>query len=332
MRYIFPVHIIDNSFGGTAVYEDLFNYSNYREAGHWWDLECADPSINYSFQAQGFDLFTNTGEAAKLGVNFSLRHPPAYPNCSQHNARGLTPEGTFALQEMMRRGMLIDIDHMSEKTQQSAIAVARAVSNGSVLGYPLNSGHSGERGYFPGGVKRVPRDATERSMTAALYKTIAQLHGMAGVGSANLNAYQWLQMYGQIVRAMGGASAGFGTDTDGLAMGMPPRPGSRLAYDDNFPRSSAGTRWWNYNTDGVAHYGMINDFVRDARTGPGGPDLVDNNLMLGADYFLETWKRCETLRRFVGEAVYDRPKDREAERVKPADSTKPHPAERVIPH
>ena len=330
VRYIFPVHVIDNSFGGTAAYEDLFNYSNYREAGHWWDLECLYPSVNYSFQAQGFDLFITAGEAAKIGIDFSLRHPPAYPACGQSNARGLTPEGTIALQEMMRLGMLIDIDHMSE-TQVSAIALAKTVSNGMTLfGYPLNSGHSGLRGYFPSGVSRKPSDATERSMDASLYAAIAALHGMAGVGSANLTSYQWLQMYGQVVRVMGGAVAGFGTDTDGLAMGMPPRPGSAVPYDDNFPRSAAGTRWFNYNDNntygGVAHYGMLNDFVRDARTMPGGAELIDNNLMSGANYFLETWKRCEALRAFVGQTAIERFKE------KPLPEKPPLRLEKLGPH
>ena len=329
VRYIFPVHVLDNSFGGTAAYEDLFNYSNYREAGHWWDLECLYPSVNYRFQAQGFDLFILAGEAAKIGLDFSLRHPPAYPSCGQSNSRGLTAEGTIALEEMMRLGMLIDIDHMSEKTQVSAIALAKTVSNGMTLfGYPLNSGHSGLRGYFPSGVSRKPSDATERSMDTSLYAAIAALHGMAGVGSANLTSYQWLEMYGQVVRVMGGAVAGFGTDTDGLAMGMPPRPGSAVPYDDNFPRSAAGTKWFNYNTDGVAHYGMLNDFVRDARTLPGGVELIDNTLMSGANYFLETWQRCETLRAFVGQTAIDRFKAKPL----PEPAKTPLKLEKLEPH
>jgi len=33
--------------------------------------------------------------------------------------------------------------------------------------------------------------------------------------------------------------------------------------------------------------------LKDARTAPGGAALIDNNLMFGADYFLQTWKQCE---------------------------------------
>jgi len=40
VRYVFPIHLLDNPFGGTAVYQgnDLMNYSTFRENGHWWNL------------------------------------------------------------------------------------------------------------------------------------------------------------------------------------------------------------------------------------------------------------------------------------------------------
>ena len=156
------------------------------------------------------------------------------------------------------------------------------------------------------------------------------------------------------------AVAGFGTDTDGLAMGMPPsspqyvttqnpnypscvdkteradgctpdlgptelavcqanaeaacrqqyppiktcskncgRP--PIVYEDSFPKSSLGSTSWDYNSTGVAHYGMLADFLQDVKNVPSqsspgalsGANVLDN-LMRGADYFYETWKRCET--------------------------------------
>jgi hypothetical protein len=90
------------------------------------------------------------------------------------------------------------------------------------------------------------------------------------------------------------AVAGFGTDTEGLALGMPPRSGSSVQYDNSkFPMSTLGTLSWDYNVGGVAHYGMLPDFLKDVRTAPGGDALIDDNLMFGADYFLQTWRKCE---------------------------------------
>jgi microsomal dipeptidase-like Zn-dependent dipeptidase len=292
VRYIFPIHLIDNPFGGTALYQNIFNYSNDREAGHWWSPTCA-AGIDYKFAPTSSAMFT-AGVLAKLGTTYN---PPNYPACpkgsGEVNSRGLTPQGQFAIKEMMRHGMLIDIDHMSDKSQTETIQIATAVPGG----YPLNSGHNALRGAV----------GDERAMTAAHYAEIGKLHGMAGVGSSGTDAYAWADAYRQVIAAMGnGAVAGFGTDTDGMAMGMKPRKGSAVRYDDGFPRSVLGNKWWDYNKDGVAHYGMLPDFLKDVETapakGPGnlsGKQLVDDNLMYGADYFVQTWSKCEKLKGIV---------------------------------
>jgi hypothetical protein len=44
VRYIFPVHVIDNAFGGSAIYQELFTVSNYREAGRYFEAQCAAPA------------------------------------------------------------------------------------------------------------------------------------------------------------------------------------------------------------------------------------------------------------------------------------------------
>ena len=79
---------------------------------------------------------------------------------------------------------------------------------------------------------------------------------------------------------------------------MPPRqsspPGvpSGVTYDSTFPASTDGFKTWDLNSDGVAHYGMLWDFVRDVRLL--SADVIDNQFMYGADYFYQTWKLAET--------------------------------------
>jgi hypothetical protein len=67
VRYIFPVHIVDNTFGGTGIYNSEFNWANYRESqfpshlaatkfpgsGNFWSLTCALPGEEIGFQARG---------------------------------------------------------------------------------------------------------------------------------------------------------------------------------------------------------------------------------------------------------------------------------------
>jgi hypothetical protein len=371
VRYIFPVHVIDNPFGATAAYEDLFDVSNFRESGHFWNLQCAAPGDNIGYRP---DLSPTGMIAAMLaasakiaiGVPFSGVPTPSCPAGvgfrnmgaavtanSQTTFPGLTPLGRVAVKEMMRLGMLIDVDHMSQNTLDSTLTFAEQIlPNGVKLNYPLMSGHAHVRGGLPG-------PTSERDLTATQYTRIAALHGMMGVGSANLDAWQWLNLYNSMLKPFPGVSGAFGTDTNGLALGMPPRIGNQIItiangaratcisqcqanycdtgltnkttcsrqeltcetqcktdnpptvqtctrcdlplapavqYDSTFPPSSDGTRTWNYNTDGVVHYGMLPDFLRDVASLPGGADMVNNNFMYGADYFYKTWQIAESKR------------------------------------
>jgi len=385
VRYIFPIHLIDNPFGGTALYQDLFNYSNDRESGHWWAPKCQS-GVTYNFQSQNSfsagqapsgvvagatvagapgalvggiigaaastsdlsSLLFDGGMIAKLHKVFT---PPNYPSClcgplgkspchntaststqpskvtdppqwGMVNTLGLLPAGQFAIREMMRHGMLIDIDHMSDLSQSTAFDIANKVPGG----YPLNSGHSQERS-LNNAANVADTGPKERNMLPKNYANIGILHGMAGLGTAGVDAVGFIEEYSAAMKDMGFlAVGGFGTDTDGLEYGMPPRrattnllglgiaqantPVSNVSrfYNDGFPESSSGTRRWNYDTDGVAHYGMLYDYLVDMRTIPAQQDpktkaitsmsgaAVVDSLMRGADYFFQTWKKCEQLK------------------------------------
>jgi hypothetical protein len=504
VRYIFPVHLLDNRFGGTATYEDLFNFSTKREDGNYWNMACecraGDPSncpppsqmemgnfhfspfapfvvdllnvvtrvklkttfpplpaypvcgVQLSAQNPAFTvaaplgqphkmidtltfLFFNSGisldQADTLNATVQLRDGSVLPaialkkagdpqspqwdnnptripfplnnaidvstiaqvtvtlGTSKSNScpallnigvstmgivnpptclilqelsvlastEGLAnPAGGFQgtvaraafglvntaglndqqgkalLKEIMRHGMLIDIDHMSDKSKQDAIDAAKKVPNF----YPLNSGHSGLRGFFPARSARGPSDVNERSTSLAQYQDIARLHGMAGLGTGKSDAWQLVEMYKKVLDVMQPlqptVSLGIGTDTDGFAPGMPPRceppidvnkaddicllpsenPSDRTTkrslsmvnYDDKFPRSKVGdfpehvdndgnkTVGWDYNRVGVAHYGMLADFRKDMATATNGSTVL-GNMDQGAEYFYETWKICE---------------------------------------
>lgn len=221
VRYIFPIHLLDNPFGGTATYQDLMNYSTFRESGHWWSLR-AVPGFTYRFQSQnGFPL--DVAILAKLGLTsgstYGEMNPPNYqppPKAGEANSLGLSGLGRVAIREMMRLGMLIDIDHMSDLAKDQTIAIATEVAGG----YPLNSGHAGLRFVSVEGSNSI----TERSMNVDQYKAIFKLHGMAGIGSAGQDAYAWTKMYISVLQIAGpGAVAGFGTDANGISPLMPPR-------------------------------------------------------------------------------------------------------------
>jgi hypothetical protein len=392
VRYIFPIHVVDNVFGGTALYDDMFAIANIFEEDEIEAPTCSVPTdnINYVFGAQLSSPLEQFVINQVLTSNNSLTHPqPCNTPLTGHvNPRGLTPVGRAAILEMMSKHMLIDIDHMSQKSAEDALMIAESQKQGTFPGYPMMSGHNALRHALPNG-----QINNERSSSLTQYQRIGRLHGMAGVGSVNVDACAWLNSYGEVVTAMGtntGGSeiiAGFGTDTDGLQAGMPPRlsvfaeppvyttcvndceaplkfgpcstdsggpqgtecknakakcatscsakyPPQMIVPTCNgksapsnvtytaLPVSSLGTQSWNYNQIGVAHYGMLPDFLQDlnslpvgetipagfridrtpcpqgmqcaAQTLPNG-SIVYSQLMKGARYFYDTWKQAESL-------------------------------------
>jgi microsomal dipeptidase-like Zn-dependent dipeptidase len=275
VRYIFPIHVLDNAFGGTALYVPSFDWSNHRESHHWWSPTCskAGDGVSYDFKTdlsntdgttiaavQALKLNDLLGSGAAAGLpnplTFTaslqtligqyanaLQPPPTPPCCGAScppasgvapttgviNSVGLLTPGHIALREMAKRGMLIDVDHMSQSAMNSSLDDFEQKGN-----YPTFSGHSD--------IKEKSQDqnskawvlqGTERNVSPGQYGRIGKLHGMAGIGSANMRAVKWTQTAIDTINAMGGRSAvAFGTDTDGLAPGMPsdfPKPVSAPA-------------------------------------------------------------------------------------------------------
>jgi microsomal dipeptidase-like Zn-dependent dipeptidase len=298
VRYVFPIHLIDNPFGTTAPTRDIFNLSNLREAGHFWNLQCANPAdgINYrpTMQNPMRDPFQSTQQfemallmLVKLHlINFDdMLGPPCPMDGGVVNRGapdpGLTPDGVFAVQELMRQCMLIDVDHQSMAAANDTLGIALDA------GYPVNSGHNN--------VRSQAREHTERQLTEAQYGTIGQLHGLAGVGSANTDEVQWVAQAQAVLAALGdGGVIGFGTDSNGVSplMVAPPPGAPPVIYSATYPKSAVGPISWDYNDAGVAHYGMLSDFLQGVRQVDGGAEIVAN-MMHGAQAFHDAWARAE---------------------------------------
>ena len=127
---LYPVHKFDNAFGGTrfdaGVTGAALNVGNLLSTGHWWTAtSCTGPSDNE--QPLVSDDFA---ELLKLG---SLNLPagsilPVYPSGKICNTRGLTTLGTYLIRQMITRGMIIHVDHMSVKTAKAVLDLADAAN------------------------------------------------------------------------------------------------------------------------------------------------------------------------------------------------------------
>lgn len=283
LRYMFPVHLLNNGLGGTAIKSDIFNLATKFNTGRPFDVELKDYKdgfSEYKLKAK-FDVLSDVpatlidannkaiayggiaGAAAPLVVpavapailpliplittagttvvgiaapllpvlatiavnkwtndwGISLDVIPVgnnYPSylwkryAGHINKLGLTTAGEIAVNEMMKLGMMIDIDHAGRKTVDRYFDIAFAVPGG----YPLNSGHNQftetrwtEAQLLPDGYDLSTdagrklytnhynhiseKIANENDRKPDELRKLKELGGMMGVGiaGANVNAY-----------------------------------------------------------------------------------------------------------------------------------------------
>lgn len=292
VRYLIPVAHIDNAFGGTAVYNAAFNLSNYREFGSYWRLRTAtEPDgTTFCYRHEGASIELLLFAAVKLGTRFPAPPPP--PACPHKNARGLQRVGEHAIRYMMRRGFLIDIDHMSDLTADRVLDIAESVPDG---GYPLNSGHTGIR---PTG-RVLPAGVGENTRTVEQLRRIAALGGMFGLGTDSATIPSFVSSYAAALSNMGWRAGepspvAIGSDANGLV--KLPRPTGELReslYGPSFPPPETMRRTWDLRTDGVAHYGMFADFLRAVSFR--SPDTA-SALWTTAEAFARMWEKAERQR------------------------------------
>jgi len=93
---------------------------------------------------------------------------------------------------------------------------------------------------------------------------------------------------------------GFGSDLNGFSSAAGPRPNNgsnpvrypfRSITGTIVDRQRTGSRTWDVNSDGVAHYGLYPDWVEDLRK-TGGQQIY-KDMGRGAEAYLQMWERAE---------------------------------------
>jgi hypothetical protein len=339
VRYIFPIHVTDNVFGDTAPYEAFFQAVNVFETGQLWKFGCAKEEDEIGFHAP-INVQLQKPFSDFIQMPAALQAPICSPDFGHRNSRttinppanfisnppanlrgGLTPLGEFAIKEMMKLGMIVDIDHMSHLAVERSLQIAENIPGG---GYPLMSGHNGIR-------DRNSVHHTENNRTRTQLGRIGCLGGMFGLGTDGAESRIWAAQYRDALNAisvrapscsnkeLGLGAVAFGTDTNSLVGTPKPLLEGLDMYDrqlnvysrnsangicERFPCDPApknGLEVWDFRTSGVAHYGMFADFVkavwslpdRKGSTVVRGQDLVDNHLSRNADNFWRMWVKIE---------------------------------------
>ncbi|GBF37685.1 membrane dipeptidase [Leptospira johnsonii] len=293
LRYVFPIHLKTNGFGGAGLYNILGS-----------------------------------------GTKYDCKHYGQ--DC---NTAGLTTYGQKVLRELMKKGMIIDVGHMSAKSLDGALTFAEQQS------YPgIVTGHTGVYDMANKGNRH------EANPTGAALKRISTLGGMIGLitGQGNLEEIgEWRQNSdgSYIAHACGGTSQTFaqsyqylktligdpaydgriavGTDFNGFAHMPGPRYGTRacpggtsviaqpeaskvgypfspdssirlaatLAANPSLGKYSFGNRTFDFNTEGASHIGLMPDFFEDLRQqGLKRSDLEP--VYRSADFFTTMWQNA----------------------------------------
>lgn len=222
--------------------------------------------------------FLSTGTVWKTEECTGPQHDnPTYAGGARCNVRGMTELGEYAMRGMMDRSMMIELDHMSVKAADRAFEILESASYPGAL-----SSHSW-----------MDADWTER-----LYR----LGGFAAI--YDFGSKEFVEKAGETagLREKYGVGLGYGSDFNGVG-GWPAPRGDDAPDKVVYPyrsfdggsvidRQVTGERTWDVNTDGVAHAGLIPDWIQDIRN-VGGESVVED-MFRGAESYLETWGAAES--------------------------------------
>jgi hypothetical protein len=330
VRQITPIHLTNNAFGGTAIYMRFLETVNLFVAGERWDVQDAwQTGVRYRLDQDGDDAIDDLERTVAVsgrrlrgmhrrtlvdhipGVR-DLYEAVAAPKIKggHANTRGLNEYGVVLLEELMKRGFIIDVDHMSERATDTTLALVEAHH------YPVIVSHTWFRDLLYSGEVEYDSDKQEQYGTSDVHKVaheaakrgdqIERIGRLGGIVAPIINqgdlaglrrclpelankvptpcagsSTAWAQAYLYAVAKTGGRGVAIGTDINGAA-GLPgPRFGVFAAYGTHNDSRRAGDRRAEIErqTNGVAY----DTPIRDARwyrfepsiSGTGGYDAQE---------------------------------------------------------
>ncbi len=227
-RLITPIHMADNALGGAAVYTDLQTPLNRFKRGSFFGLTDTGElraKLDRHVKEMGWCFGVGCTFGAPLDVDtpFQMNAGPmsysAYPrnlpvgnpgcdgepgcvesSAGHRNMRGLTSQGVLVLNELMKRGMLIDVSHMSIAVRNKVLGRGgfestsvinpgcnfnSAASRCHENAYPLLATHPGYRELSLDPVsKNFDGLGDEGGLATGEIGRIRDVGGMIGVGTA----------------------------------------------------------------------------------------------------------------------------------------------------
>ncbi|MEO6470782.1 MAG: hypothetical protein ABIR57_03000 [Aeromicrobium sp.] len=285
VRQMELVNKFDNALSGVAGDEGgvapLINGANFLETGSFWDMRKC-PATNAPGVEDKTQLSLSDGspeQDALFGAIAALYIPvklPVYAAGPVCNQRGLTSLGDHTIQEMAKRKMIFDPDHMSVSARKASLDLAEKLKYPGVV-----SSHSWS----------TP-DAYPR-----IYKLGGVITPYAGDSSGFVDKWRKHLTWADGRYYFG---FGFGADINGLGAQGNPR-GANAPNKVTYPfkglggvtidKQVSGKRVYDINVDGVAQYGLYPDWIEDLRK-QAGQTIVDD-MARGPEAYLQMWERAE---------------------------------------
>jgi hypothetical protein len=251
----------------------LINAGNKNSAGSFFSARTCTGPLHDNEIFTGFQPGSSFLDLALTQIGVTPGTIPAYPPPPHCNTRGLTTLGKHVVNLMMDKHMIVNPDHMSQAGVDETLSLLEARHYSGVI-----SPH----GWMDPG--NWPR--------------IWKLGGIAFPGHSAANNYvdEWKKYRPKSTPYAFGW--GYGADLGGLSHQPDPDAKNKITYPFKSPdgrvtfqKQKTGDRTFDYNKDGVDHYGLYADWSNDIDR-QGGKQL-QADMWNGAEAYLEMWERAE---------------------------------------
>jgi microsomal dipeptidase-like Zn-dependent dipeptidase len=281
IRTFFPIHWVDNAFGGAALEGGttgtFLNLLNKYETGQYFSVgNCPLPGEGEQMMSVGH-YFAGGDSLSRTLDSLEAAGVPTYPNGKVCNSKPLTALGVYLIRQMIARHFMIQVDHIGELGREQVLAIAKRAH------YPVISPHTDIGGTW------VPSDLRRLYATGGVASVV--LDRAAGIVSR-------VRFLDRFASRRHGVGMPFGSDTGGFA--SLPGPDARqqplrypfTAYNGvRFGREVVGQRSFDVNKDGVAQYGLMPDLLAEIERQPGGK-AATSLIYRGAEAYVEAWQRA----------------------------------------
>ncbi|CAM1369484.1 membrane dipeptidase [Tenacibaculum xiamenense] len=314
VRVVFPTHHYDNQFSGSSLFAESVELLAMLDINRPIEYQVSDENLPFSTEyipsirngnvsivlkgllaIFGYNLFNGFSDIPK-DANGELFH-------GYENARGLTQTGEILVEELLKRGMMIDMSHMSPQAVRDVIAITDEYDYPPLFTHfsiEEGSHHEGDAGYIytRGGIASPQIDRSQDGRDCAYTSTnlITVFNDTGDVSEQH----------------KGLRSASMSTDFFGTLTGPGPRLNNTFNHCENstsfggtmeypftsrdgkvvFEKQTSGNQTYDYNYDGMAHIGLLPDLIEDMRIQSDSEGAIAA-LFNGAEEYVRFWEECE---------------------------------------